>query len=265
MRCLYREKLYYCGDYLDVDIFPVYEKQSGRGKRRKPTSETMKRLNQRNAERKLTRLLNTNFTKKDIRFDLTYDEKHLPMDAPAAQREMQNFIRRVKRYREKNGLPELKYVAVTETGEKGGRLHHHLVMSGGVDITILAELWGRGYTTAKPLQFNESGIAGIAVYLVKSPILWKRWSASRNLKQPKITERDGRLPQYKIKELHNSTNDNRAMVEEWYKPYRLTDCRAYYNEINGGYYVQLTFHASKSKAIPSMAVGPSPRKSTSSF
>ena len=167
MRCLYREKKHYCGDYLEADVFPVFEYQRGRSKKRKPTSETMKKLNQRNAERKLIRLLNTNFTKEDIRFDLTYDSEHCPASPEDAQREMQNFLRRVKRYRKKNGLPELKYVAVTEVGSKSGRIHHHIVMSGGVSINELADIWGRGYTTAKPLQFDEQGLAGIAKYLVK--------------------------------------------------------------------------------------------------
>lgn len=161
MRCLYREKFHYCGDYLEVDIFPVFEYQRGRSKKRKPTTEVQKKLNQRNAERKLIRLLNTNFTKKDIRFDLTYDDRYYPESPEAAQRQMQNFLRRVKYYRNKNGLPELKYVAVTEIGKQTARLHHHIVMSGGVDINTLAEIWGRGYTTAKPLQFNEQGIVGI--------------------------------------------------------------------------------------------------------
>ena len=117
MRCLYREKKHLCGEYLEIDIFPVFEYQRGRGKRRKPTSETQKKLNQRNAERKLIRLLNTNFTKKDIRFDLTYNENNRPETPEDAQREMQNFLRRVKRFRKKHNLPELKYVAVTEIGK----------------------------------------------------------------------------------------------------------------------------------------------------
>lgn len=81
MRCLYREKKYQCGEYLEIDIFPIFEKQRGRSRKRKPTSEVQKRLNQHNAERKLIRLLNTNFTKRDIRFDLTYDKEHLNISA----------------------------------------------------------------------------------------------------------------------------------------------------------------------------------------
>lgn len=242
MRCLYREKKHLCGEYLEIDIFPVFEYQHGRRKKRKPTSEIQKKLNQRNAERKLIRLLNTNFTKKDIRFDLTYNNEHYPNSPEDAQKEMQNFLRRVKRYRKRHGLPELKYVAVTEVGKKTARLHHHIVMNGGIDINTLAEIWGRGYTTAKPLQFDEYGIVGIATYLVKEPILGKRWCASRNLEQPKTSSRDGRIPKYKIKEFYASGNDNREEIEKLYAGYSLADVKPYYNEINGGYYLTVRMY-----------------------
>ncbi len=242
MRCLYRERKHFCGEYLEVDIFPVFEYQRGRSKKRKPTTKTQKKLNQRNAERKLIRLLNTNFTKNDIRFDLTYSPTNEPQTPKDAQRQLQNFLRRVKRYRKRNALPDLKYVAVTEKGSKSGRSHHHIVMSGGIDINTLAEIWGHGYTTAKPLQFDEQGITGIAKYLIKEPVLSKRWNASRNLEKPKISERDGRLSQRKIKEWHNSGADNRAEIEKAYEGYYLSEVKPYYNEINGGYYITVLMY-----------------------
>ena len=243
MRCLYREKKHFCGEYLEIDIFPVFDKQRGRGKRRKPTSEMQKRLNQRNSERKLIRLLNTNFTKKDIRFDLTYDDCHYPNSPEDALRQMQNFLRRVKRYRVKHEMSELKYVAVTEIGKKTGRLHHHIVMSGGIDLDVLDEMWGRGYTTVKPLRFNEFGITGIAKYLIKEPILGKRWCASRNLKKPVESERDGRIAQYKVKQFHDSGFDNREEIERLYEGYALADLeRQYYNKDNGGYHFTLRMY-----------------------
>lgn len=239
MRCLYREKRYHCGEYLEVDIYPVFEYQRGRSKKRKPTSETQKKLNQRNAERKLIRLLNTNFTSKDIRFDLTYNQQNNPETPEEAQKQLQNFIRRLKRYRKKQALPELKYVAVTEQGTRSKRLHHHIVMSGGVDITVLAEIWGRGYTTAKPLQFDENGIVGIAKYMQKDPILSKRWCASKNLEKPKETQRDGRISQRKAREFHDYGADNKEEIEKLYEGYSLSDIRPLYNEINGGYYLTI--------------------------
>ena len=47
----YRETKYYCGDFLDVDVFPVFKKQGQRGKRHKPTSEVQTKLNESNSVR----------------------------------------------------------------------------------------------------------------------------------------------------------------------------------------------------------------------
>lgn len=237
MRCLYREKRFACGDYLEVDVFPVFKQPGARCKRAKPTSAVQERLNQRNAERKLIRLLNANFTEEDIRFDLTYSNENYPASPEQAQREVQNFLRRVKRQRAKLELPDLKYVYVTEIGQQDGRLHHHIVMSGGMSINLLAKLWGKGYTTAKPLQFDEFGIVGIAVYLIKNPILGKRWCASRNLTQPKESQRDGRLSQREVRDLAVTPNEAAKKIEKYYEGYKLTDMHPYYNEVNGGWYL----------------------------
>ena len=247
MRCLYREKRYHCGEYLEVDVYPVFEYQRGRSKKRKPTSETQQKLNQRNSERKLIRLLNTNFTHRDIRFDLTYNEDNYPESAQDAQRQMQNFLRRVKRYRKRNNLPELKYVAVTEEGKNTKRFHHHIVMSGGVDINTLAEIWGKGYTTAKPLQFDDSGITGIAKYLIKDPILGKRWCGSKNLERPKETQRDGRLSQRKVRQFHDSGTDNRDEIENFYQGYYLVEVQRMFNEVNDGYYLTIRMKKKREK------------------
>ena len=58
----------------------------------------------------------------------------------AARKEWRNFIKRVRRYVKKNGLPELKYVY---TLEKQGRWHIHAVMS-GIPLGDLVKLWGAG-------------------------------------------------------------------------------------------------------------------------
>lgn len=237
MRCLYREKRFACGEYLEVDIFPVFKKPGARRKRAKPTTAVQERLNQRNAERKLIRLLNANFTEDDIRFDLTYSNDNRPESPEAAQREVQNFLRRVKRHRKKLELSDLKYVYVTEIGERDGRLHHHIVMSGGMSINLLAKLWGKGYTTAKPLQFDEFGIVGIAVYLVKNPILNKRWCASRNLTQPKESQCDGRLSQREVQDIATWPNEAPKRIEKYYEGYALKDMHPYYNDVNGGWYL----------------------------
>ena len=247
MRLKYREHRFICGQYLETDIYPVWSqstKSGRRAKKSKPSSETQARLNKRNAERRVIRLLNTNFTPSDIRIDLTYRPEDLTADADAAARELKNFLRRVKYYRQKAGLPELKYVAVTEQGSRSKRFHHHIVLNcGDIPVRRLAEIWGHGYTRVTPLQFDEQGITGIAKYLVKDPVLGKRWQASQNLKQPEEHTRDGYISQYKVRELAQSQNDAREELERLYAGYDLTECKSYYNEINGSYYITVLMWA----------------------
>lgn len=71
-RTFIRESVYVCGNYMDADIYPVFQKPGRRRSRCKPTSEIQRRLNQKNAEKRLTRLVHTNFTEDDIALHLTY-------------------------------------------------------------------------------------------------------------------------------------------------------------------------------------------------
>ena len=110
-----------------------------------------------------------------ILVSLTY---RVPVSAKEAQRQMQNYIQRVKRFRKSRGLPDLKYVAVTKPNSKG-HMYHHIVMNGGVDIDDLTKFWGRGIAFIKPLQLDGTNIAILWRYLIKGQCY--RWSASRNL------------------------------------------------------------------------------------
>ena len=141
MKTVYREKRYYCGEYLDVYIYPTYRQGRSRGKRSKPTSAAQAKLNQRHREEKLVRLLHANFTPDDLEIHLTYQQQ--PESPEEAQRLLRNYIRRVQRARKKQGLPPLKYIAVTEKGSKNGRYHHHVTLSGGMDRDELENPWVR--------------------------------------------------------------------------------------------------------------------------
>lgn len=236
MRTVYREKRYYCGEYLDVFIFPVYSsgKRGSRGRKGKPTSAAQKKLNQRHREEKLVRLLHANFTPKDLELHLTYAEQ--PEDDEAAKRELANFLRRVRRYRKKNGLEPLKYIAVTERGKQGGRYHHHVTLNGGIDRDVLESLWGLGYANSRRLQFTENGLAGLGNYIVKSPIGSKAWNASKNLVDPEPKTRDGHISARRARELTQDTTNN-AEFEKLYPGYFLSEAGAFHNDVNGGYYI----------------------------
>lgn len=76
----YKEKQIYCGKkYLEVDFISC----SGKKKRGRPKKEYMsapkqKNLNDKNARRCFTQLINTNFYDKDHHVTCTYDQKNLP-------------------------------------------------------------------------------------------------------------------------------------------------------------------------------------------
>ena len=244
MRCVYREKTYVCGDYKEVYIYPCFADCVRKGKRRpkaKPTPAAQKRVNRRAKENNLIRLLNANFTAKDLAFDLTYRKGEQPETDEQAKKDVQNFLRRLKRHRRAAGLPELKYIAVTERGSRGGRYHHHLVINGGVELSDLAAIWGKGYTKAAPLQFDETGLVAKGKYMTKQSLYFRSFNASKNLIHPQPTCRDGRLSKRKIREMFE-TPDDRAAVEKKYEGYRLAEASEFYNDVNGGYYMELRLY-----------------------
>ena len=242
MRTVYREKRYYCGEYLDVYIFPVFEtgkRGHGRGKKRKPTSAAQKKLNQRHREQKLARLLHANFTPDDLELNLSYAVQ--PESDEEAARLLRNYIRRIQRLRKKRGLPPLKYIAVTERGKKGGRYHHHITISGGIDRDELERLWGLGYANSRRLQFTENGLAGLAHYITKSTVGSKAWNASKNLVDPEPKTRDGKISAAQARELARDTTNNRE-YERLYPGYFLADAGAFHNDVNGGVYLAARYY-----------------------
>lgn len=279
MRRKYREKAYKCGEYLEVDVYPVFEARGGKRTRRakyKPTSAMQARLNQKHAERELVRILNDNFTEKDISVTLTFRNGCLPDTYEDAERFAKNFLRRLKRLRAKMGLPEMKYVLIPG----GGRFHFHIPMSGGVDEVTIAKLWGLGYCNVIHFQFNENGIEGHARYVAKQyeedeygggdlfsgydvdfdtgvveelsveeksvrgkrPKGKRRYSCSKNIVRPEPECRDGRISATRAEELATVESGSRFVFEKLYPGYVFSECRAMYNEENGGYYLEVRMY-----------------------
>ena len=319
MRRTYREKIYRCGDYIDVQVFPVFNKGNTRRKRRsKPTSEMQAKLNQKNAERALIRLLNANFTEDDISATLTFRDEFLPESYEEAERMAKNFLRRVKRLRAKKGLDEIKYIMIPGPG----RFHFHIPMSGGLTDKELQALWPYGYLNCIHFEFNESGLEGHARYVAKqyeedqyggedlfsmyevdeetgevssknqlitdfdvanaqkqgaeydkcteeeNATMFqegkkkakqagkanrakgkRRYNCSRNIVRPEAEEKDGRISAAKVEELATVDSASRAAFEKLYPGYCLADCKPYYNEENGGYYLEIRLYRSDAAFI----------------
>jgi len=223
----------------ECEIYPVWlhREEAARAKREIGSRQAQKNLNDKNAKKTIIRKINTNFTDKDIAVDLTY--KGMAPNEEQARRDIQNYIRRVKDYRKKHGLPDLKYVYVIEfddTENSQKRIHHHLIMS-SMDRDVVEKLWGKGYANSRRLQPNEFGLEGIARYITKDPRGNKRWCASRNLENPKITVADYKITKRKVEKIARNENCASDIFQQLYKGYVFNDINIKYSDFVSGAYL----------------------------
>lgn len=253
----YREQKYFYGDYLEVNMYPVYEfpHSSRRRKLRKPTSKVQERLNQINAERKLARIIPANFTTNDYKFELTYAPKNNPDNIERAKKDLSNFFKRVNRARTKRGLERMKYIYAIERGSSNGRIHFHVIMTGGLTINEIAKIWGKGYVDkVLPLMFDEKGCTGIAKYFCKQQCsdgngkYAKRYVTSRNCVKPQPKNNDFKLSKRKVEQLAYDS-ENHSLFENLYPNYCYAECKPFWNDDSGAYYITLYMYRKDTKLI----------------
>ena len=241
-----REKRYECGEYLEVSICPIskVEQKKSRAKKRKESRKEQKNLNAKNSKRNLRRRLHENFTTNDYIGHFTFSDSNLPQTEEEAIKEKNNLMRRIRNYRKKHGLEDLKYIAVLEyrdedkkDGRTKKRVHFHIVLSGGMDRNILEDLWGRGRAEVRRLQPDENGFEGLANYISKDPKGKKRWSQSRNIIIPEPQINDYKISRKKYVDLIR--NGDRAEYEKMYPGYIYTKQRIYHNPEDGLTYIYI--------------------------
>ena len=192
----YRTKTITSGQVVECEIYPIW-KHSAEVKKAAEykTPSAQKAVNDRNAKKRLIRKINCNFDEKDVACHMTYAG-----DAPdlnQARRDMQNYIRRVRDYRRKNGMTDLKYVYVIEfddgeSGKPAKRIHQHVILS-GMDRDVAQQLWTKGRSNCDRLQPDEYGFEALGRYMLKDPKGRKRWAGSKNLVEPIETIADHKV------------------------------------------------------------------------
>lgn len=236
-----REKKYVCGKYVEIDIIHYstqQEKRLPRCKRQNMTKPSQKNLNDKNSRRYFGMILNANFGSGDYHISATYDEEHQPKDDEAAIKELRNYIRRLKTIYRKAGV-EMKEVHVTEAGHKNGRVHHHIVISGGVSRELIEKAWGRGYCNVDRLQPDkQDGLIALAKYLTKDPQGGRhRWGGSRNLAKPVVIINDNKYSMRAACRIARELQDSRSgclmRLNRIYKAYDVTNARGVYNQVTG--------------------------------
>lgn len=194
VRKIYYEKKIISGRVVEVlkTYTKIDAKNTDRGPKEKATEEEMKKNNEREAIKKLTRIMNCNFVDGDLHIVLTYKKDKRPTPEKA-KKEFRNFINRVKRRYKKN---KCKWVMVTEY--KNTAIHHHLVINNIKDIDVVKtvmEQWKmNGIVHVTPL-YSRGNYKDLAEYFVKETKKtykehdgghMQRWTCSRNLSKPKV-------------------------------------------------------------------------------
>lgn len=237
------------GEILECEIYPIWDAPAGeREKLRKASRPAQERLNDRNAQKHLVRMVNTNFTKQDIWITLTYADDKIPTSREQAKKDMQNYIRRLKRYIKKHGLHELKYVYVTEhDGDKTKRVHHHMIMNFR-DRDVAEELWyGGARKKSERLEPNEFGLEGLTRYIMKErkkkkdkqqeQAKSKTYTVSRNLDQPTVTVSKSKITRRRAEKIATEENLAPELFEKLYKNYAYNDMKVKYSPYVSGAYI----------------------------
>lgn len=246
----YRRRITVAGPRMECEIYPIFGKRDeakARAAKANVTPEKMKRLNRQRAERYICQLADCNFTEKDVELTLTY-KKHYQPDAERCQKDVRNFLDRLKRYRKKYGLGDPKYIYVIEGGrqKKNGygvtNFHCHMLMDGAVDRTTLELIWENGYANTKQLQPDEDrGLEELAKYMIKeSKNTGRRFCHSRNLQKPKVRTKDAKTSNRVVKAIaHDIRNEAKAEMEKRYPSYKFVECKVYYSDVLDGVYIRV--------------------------
>ena len=241
----YRTRTIKAGPRLEVEIYPIFGRENTgrlRAAKHNLTTEAVQRNNEERSIRELVRLMDENFSEEDLHLTLTYNGT--PPTYSRAKADAYNFLRAVKRRREKAGMQELKYVYSVGGGEDTNeRTHVHVVLTGGISREELEEIWEKGYANADQLQPNENGLEELARYLAgqqkKRTKGRRRWVASRNLRKPKQRTSDTKVSNARVRRLAvDFPNSAKEIMEKLYPNYTHTKTVMRFSDVVDGAYIR---------------------------
>ena len=166
-------------------------------RRRRPkenkTTEVQRLINDRQTERKLTRIMNANFDDSSWYITFSYVKENRP-DIETLKRHKRKLLSDLRKIYKAQGQ-ELKYIETAEIGERGAT-HLHMVIN-DIDIRKVKKLWSYGYVKAVPLE-SSGQYRKLASYFIKyfqktrgmsNQIQKKAYNCSRNLIRPEPTKK----------------------------------------------------------------------------
>lgn len=200
-------------------------KEGSRRKKVNKTTEAQKKVNSRQAVKKLTWILNENFDGTSLYVTWSFAKENRPAGKEELRAVIDKLLRDLRRsYKAAGDI--LKYVWVAEVGERGAA-HVHMVLN-AIELSILKKCWDKGWIDIKPL--DDSGqYRKLASYFVKysektmktcEGFSGRRYNPSKNLKIPQPTKTT-----VKSKNAYNHTIeiptgwylDKESVAEAWHE------------------------------------------------
>ena len=222
------------------EVYPIFNKKDFQEfKVKRKSRKAQKNLNDRNSRKQFIRLINSNFTKDAYIMHLTYSNENLPPSIEDAEKEVYKLIRKINYRRKKKKLQNAKYIYVTEYDlQKKIRVHHHLIIDGGIDRKVMKDLWTNGIRTkVEELEPDEYELSGLANYLSKDPKGKKRWKSSKGLKKPKERKSYTSFSKKKIRNMIADDTNVSVYMNSNYKSKTYLDHEIRYNKVNHMYYI----------------------------
>ncbi|WP_107838184.1 rolling circle replication-associated protein [Metasolibacillus meyeri] len=244
----YRTKSIYSGSVLEVETYPYYKipQKDKRIKRDKNSTKVQERLNMKNRQKHVARLINVNFRVDDLYMTYTYEDGHLPADFEQSKKDMTNLIRRMKNWLKKQVEYvdfELKYIYSiehTKDGEKV-RAHSHMVTN-FPDREIAEKLWKKGFANSKRLkEKNGMGFTELGYYLVKEKgeKTRKGYTPSRNLDTPRVTFSETKITRRRAAKIATEEISAQEEFEKLYKNYQFEKMDVSFSEYASGAYIHV--------------------------
>ena len=209
-------KKVYAGRTVEIEKYYDFKNNRGIGEKRMPkmelSPEAKLELNERQAEKKLRRLMNANFTNDSwyLTMDCIREDGEEYATKDEMKQMLESFQRKCRAFWKKHGS-ELRYISVMAVGSRSAR-HFHLVLSecSGIDYKemrkALQDIWDNVYlkgTKKKRSYIHLENLYGdnygdLAAYFIKQAKvtmaavghkIGNRWNASKNLKKPVVIKR----------------------------------------------------------------------------
>ena len=262
------------GKALEVMCHPIVKRWPEAAKReakRRKTGAAMEKINARNLELSIMRLMEMNFTPRAMVFTGTYEypreddigmmnpgdlweeweKRRLPQSVEDVRRTARNFLQRIRnRMEDKKAL---KWIMRIEEGAKESalglppRYHvHMLIEAGGLTQDDISALWPFGFTRCDRFDMKHDGAARLARYMTKNKRGGRWVSHSRNLKKPQARVSDRHISRRRaVKVAEDIMGAGREILEKLYPGYRLMEPpRVTFSDYMPGAYIYARMRAS---------------------